>query len=353
MTKIVHNLVLAGFKNLSSEEKTDLAELLVNSEDEVVIATILTALKLSEQELRGEDLAIFVQVLLAKRTLTIEPSLPAIDICGTGGDGKDYFNISTTSAIILAAMADGRYQIIKHGNVGSNGRGASDVLRELGYELGLSVAKHQENLEKAGLTFAHAPSFYPFLKFIGGVRKKLPFRTIFNLLGPILTPAKCINLLGVSNAALVPLYQSYFDIESPSSAVIASSDGCDEIVTVPFAFSSAAFKDSRVNFISEALATKYDKLASLAPNLVCSSLQQSKEALLGVLGQDEEWSFHRDIVTWNVAVARYVIDMHLDSGTREQSNDLLTFTRAVLRNQEIALEVIKSGKAKEILQAIT
>lgn len=354
MTKILQELVNTSYKNLSLVQKAELVELLVSSESEVAIASILTALKLAEQELVGEDLGIFVDVLSAKREATIEPSLPAIDICGTGGDGKDYFNISTTSAIVLAAMAEGRYQVIKHGNVGSSGRGASDVLRELGYDLGLSLQKHQKNLAKVGLTFAHAPSFYPFLKVIGGVRKNLPFRTIFNLLGPILTPAtQCINLLGVSNPALVPLYQSYFDTRSPGSAVLSSSDGCDEIVTVPFSFSSSKFRDDNIDFNSKVLAARFGDVASCTQSLVCTSLEESKDVLLGVLGGDERFNFQRDIVIFNVAVARYVIDTHLaPQGAAIAPHDLATFTSAVNCNQDLALEVIKGGRAIEVLKQL-
>ena len=158
------------------------------------------------------EIAEFVAVFLEK---AVKPDFlgqtfegPTIDVCGTGGDKLDLFNISTTSMFIVAAAGA---TVIKHGNRGVTSKsGSSDVLSELGIPLDLSSEKVGECLGKAGVGFLFAPLYHPAFKAVAPVRAELAkegVRTIFNLIGPLLNPAQpeC-QLVGVMDEALCPVF---------------------------------------------------------------------------------------------------------------------------------------------------
>lgn len=151
-----------------------------------------------------------------------------IDIVGTGGDGKDTFNISTISAVVVAGAG---YKVVKHGNYSSSSVcGSSNVLESLGYKFSSNQADLKQQLEEHHLCFLHAPLFHPAMKHVAGVRRTLGVRTIFNLLGPLLNPANPkFQVLGVSNKKIGRLYYRLKLQEENPFAVIYSSDGYDEI----------------------------------------------------------------------------------------------------------------------------
>jgi anthranilate phosphoribosyltransferase len=151
-----------------------------------------------------------------------------IDICGSGGDGKNTFNISTAAAYVLAAMG---VKVAKHGNYGvSSVSGSSNVLEYFGMSFKKSAAALLEDLEENNICFIHAPYFHPALKQVATIRKELGVRTFFNMLGPLVNPAKPhYRCNGVYNLELLRKYHHIYQQDKLSYSVLHDTNGYDEI----------------------------------------------------------------------------------------------------------------------------
>lgn len=151
-----------------------------------------------------------------------------IDVCGTGGDGKDTFNISTISALVLAASG---VPVAKHGNYGSTSiSGSSDILNYLGYKFITNEIEINEELYKHNFCFMHAPLFHPALKNVSTYRKELGVRTFFNLLGPLVNPSTIVaKFVGVFNQDTARLYNYYLQKTDLRYSIVHSTDGYDEV----------------------------------------------------------------------------------------------------------------------------
>jgi anthranilate phosphoribosyltransferase len=151
-----------------------------------------------------------------------------IDIVGTGGDGKNTFNISTLSCFIVAGTGQ---KVAKHGNYGASSiSGASNVMEQLGYKFKNDGDKLRNELEEANICFLHAPLFHPALKTVGPIRKNLAMRTFFNMLGPMVNPAHPeYQLVGVFNLEMARVYNYLLQQTEKSFTIIHSLDGYDEI----------------------------------------------------------------------------------------------------------------------------
>ncbi len=174
-------------------------------------------------ELRG-----FVDAMMElANTLNME-EFDAMDVCGTGGDGKNTFNISTTSSFVVVGAGQ---KIIKHGNHGvSSSVGSSTVLEFLGNKFTNDENILKRKMELAGICFLHAPLFHPAMRFVGTVRRELGIKTIFNLLGPLMNPARVKKqITGVYNERVFGIYQNYFKETDKKFGVLFSKDGYDEI----------------------------------------------------------------------------------------------------------------------------
>ncbi len=190
------------------------------------------------------EVASFVTVFLM-RTITIdelqgfrnalmEMALPVsftddvIDIVGTGGDGKNTFNISTIAAFVVAGTGN---KVAKHGNYASTSvTGSSDVLQELGYNFKSNNEALQKELDDANITFLHAPLFHPALKAVSHIRKQMGVRTLFNLMGPLVNPANpAFRILGVYNAETARMYNYLLQKDDTKFSIVNSLDGYDEI----------------------------------------------------------------------------------------------------------------------------
>ena len=174
-----------------------------------------------------EELSGFKNALL-DLSIKVELEKEAIDVCGTGGDQKNTFNISTLSAIVLAASG---VPVAKHGNHGASSvSGSSDILKHLGYTFRTSSAALNHDLDKHNICFIHAPLFHPTLKHVAGQRKELGMRTFFNLLGPLVNPARVKHkYIGVYNQEVGRLYNYVLQNENAKYAIVHSLDGYDEI----------------------------------------------------------------------------------------------------------------------------
>lgn len=151
-----------------------------------------------------------------------------IDIVGTGGDGKNTFNISTLACFLVAGAGQ---KVAKHGNYGASSiSGASNVMENLGYRFKTDSAALQREVDEAGICFMHAPLFHPALKNVAGIRRSLGMRTFFNILGPMVNPASpAYQLVGVFNLELGRIYTYLLQQNGHPFTIIHSLDGYDEI----------------------------------------------------------------------------------------------------------------------------
>lgn len=151
-----------------------------------------------------------------------------LDIVGTGGDGKNTFNISTLACFVVAGAGQ---KVAKHGNYGASTiSGASNVMENLGYRFKNDNSQLQQELETANICFLHAPLFHPALKVVGPIRKNLGMRTFFNMLGPMVNPANpAYQLVGVYNLEMARIYNYLLQETGGQFTIIHSLDGYDEI----------------------------------------------------------------------------------------------------------------------------
>ena len=151
-----------------------------------------------------------------------------IDLCGTGGDGKDTFNISTLASFIVAGAG---YHVAKHGNYGvSSGCGSSNVMEFLGYRFTNNQDKLKQSLQQAGICFLHAPLFHPAMKNVAPIRKELGVKTFFNMLGPMVNPAEPQNqIVGVYSLELARLYGYLYQQSNKNYTILHALEGYDEI----------------------------------------------------------------------------------------------------------------------------
>jgi anthranilate phosphoribosyltransferase len=165
---------------------------------------------------------------LMKLCIPVKLHKPTIDVCGTGGDNKNTFNISTLSAFVLAASG---VPVAKHGNFAATSvSGSSDILKHFGYNFKTSEQELQDDLEKFNLCFIHAPNFHPALKNVGPVRRGLKTNTLFNLMGPLVNPAQTeFKYVGVYNRSVARLYHFFLQTGSTQYFLVNSLDGYDEI----------------------------------------------------------------------------------------------------------------------------
>jgi anthranilate phosphoribosyltransferase len=151
-----------------------------------------------------------------------------IDLCGTGGDGKDTFNISTLASFVVAGAG---HKVAKHGNYGvSSGCGSSNVMEYLGYTFTNNESELKSSLDKAGICFIHAPLFNPAMKTVAPIRRELGVKTFFNMLGPMCNPAKPKNqIVGVFSLELARIYAYLYQQTDKNYTIIHAVDGFDEV----------------------------------------------------------------------------------------------------------------------------
>lgn len=218
------------------------SQLLSGTVDPIQSGAFLVALKV-----RGETPEEIVAAARAMReaALSFEGPADAIDTCGTGGDGANTFNISTATAIVLAACG---VPVAKHGNRAvSSASGSSDVLAALGVKLDIPREQAAACLKKIGLAFLFAPHFHPAVRHVAPVRKALGVRTLFNLLGPLTNPAGAKRqLLGVYDRALTaPIAEALKSLGATRAWVVHGADGLDELTVTGPSFISE-LKDGKI-----------------------------------------------------------------------------------------------------------
>lgn len=193
---------------------------------------------IQQKGITATELTGFREAMLEKAVAIDLSDFDAMDVCGTGGDGKDTFNISTTSAFIVAGAGQ---KVAKHGNHGvSSAVGSSTVLEHLGIKFTNDVDYLKRKLETAGICYLHAPLFHPAMRFVGPVRKELGMKTFFNMLGPLLNPGHVKKQLsGVYDLCVFELYEEVMRAAGGRFGVVFDLNVYDEIsLTGDFLFSS-------------------------------------------------------------------------------------------------------------------
>lgn len=240
MKKILQSLF--NHETLSYDGARDLLHRIASGEfTEIQLASFLTVFRMrpiTPNELRG-----FRDGLLDWCVKIDIGHQNCLDIVGTGGDGKNTFNISTLSAIVIAASG---YQVLKHGNYSvSSACGSSDVLEYLGYEFPKNPDAVKLRLDKNRIAFIHAPYFHPAMKTVAPVRRGMGVKTFFNMLGPLVHPAQPpYNVFGVYSYELSRLYQYILQEESREFAVVYDFGGYDEVSLTGQASVRAARKET-------------------------------------------------------------------------------------------------------------
>ena len=255
--------------------------------------------------------------------LTIDLSeFSPMDVCGTGGDGKDTFNISTTASFVVAGAGQ---PVAKHGNHGvSSSVGSSTVLEYLGVKFTNDESYLKTKVESAGICFLHAPLFHPAMRFVGPIRKELGMKTFFNMLGPILNPAKVTKqLTGVYSPAVLELYGELFQKTGKNFGVLYGLDGYDEIsLTCDFELITQKGKEI---ITTEQLGFTKCKQSDLEGG---NNVEDSAKILENIL-ENKGTKAQTEVVLANAATALYCVD------------DALSLADAVL----MAKESLESGKA--------
>ncbi|MDY5773331.1 MAG: anthranilate phosphoribosyltransferase, partial [Bacteroidaceae bacterium] len=225
MKEILKRLI-AGGSNLSREElKEVMIQITREAYSREEIAALLMGLQV--KGIAAEELLGLRDGLLETGTaVDLNPYRP-IDIVGTGGDGKNTFNISTCACFVVAGAG---YKVAKHGNYAATSvSGASSVLENHGIKFTKDPGKLRQSIESCNMVYLHAPLFANGMKFVGPVRKALGVPTCFNLLGPLINPCRpTYQLLGVANLAQMRLYNNVLQKINVNYGIVNSLDGYDE-----------------------------------------------------------------------------------------------------------------------------
>lgn len=293
---------LARGENFSRDEAEAAFELLLTAK----ASPVQTAAFLMGLRARGETLDEMTGAVAAMRAKMLRVKAPdgAIDIVGTGGDGAQTYNISTLAAIIVAACG---VTVAKHGNrAASSLSGASDVLSELGVQIGVAPAIIEQSLAEAHIGFMTAQAHHPAMAAVAPVRRELGARTLFNLLGPLSNPAGVKRaLIGVfSPAAMVPIAQTMKALGAEKIWVAHGADGLDEITTTAETRIVALEHGALREFViaPEHVGLTRAHLADLRGGDPAFNARALREVLAGAKNP------YRDIAQFNAAAALVVAD---------------------------------------------
>ena len=212
---------------LGRTEARDILQNIVQGKyNDAQIASLITVFLM--RNISVEELTGFRDALLEMRIPVDLSEYTPIDIVGTGGDGKNAFNISTAACFVVAGAG---YPVVKHGNYGATSvSGASNVMEQHGVQFTSDMSRLRKSMDMCNIAYLHAPLFNSAMKAVAPVRKALGVRTFFNMLGPLVNPAlPKYQLLGVYNLPLLRLYNYVFQESDTRFAVVHGLDGYDEI----------------------------------------------------------------------------------------------------------------------------
>ncbi|MDR2690132.1 MAG: anthranilate phosphoribosyltransferase [Azoarcus sp.] len=271
----------------------------------VMAAAILTGLRVKKETIGEIAAAATVLREMAIKVTVPPPTDNFIDVVGTGGDGSHTFNISTTSAFVIAAAGA---RVAKHGNRGvSSKSGAADAIETLGASLALDAGQVADCIANTGIGFMFAPNFHGAMKNIAPVRREMGVRTLFNILGPLINPADAPNtLLGVFHRDLVGILVRVMErLGGKHVVVVHGLDGVDE-VSLGAATMVGELKDGKISEY-DIHPEEFGIAMAGTRNLKVETPEQSIQVMRKVL--DNQAGPARDIVVFNSGVALYAANV--------------------------------------------
>jgi anthranilate phosphoribosyltransferase len=227
-----------------------------------------------------------------------------IDLCGTGGDGKDTFNISTLASFVVAGAG---FNVAKHGNYGvSSGCGSSNVMEYLGYKFTNDADILLKSLDQASICFLHAPMFHPAMKNVAPIRKELGVKTFFNMLGPMINPARPQNqIVGVFSLELARLYAYLYQQSSMNYTILHALEGYDEI-SLTCDFKTFSNKGEQIYKLEDIGFEKIDPILITGG----STVEDSAKIFTAVLN-NQATTEQVNVVLANAALAIKTMDQNL------------------------------------------
>lgn len=302
-------------------------EIMSGEASEVQMSAYLTALSMKGETI--EEITASTKAMRAHCVKLLNDE-EVLEIVGTGGDGSNTFNISTTSSIVISAAG---VPVAKHGNRSASSKcGAADVLEALGVNIYIEPEKSLKILKEINLCFLFAQNYHLAMKFVAGVRKELSIRTIFNILGPLTNPAGAtMQVLGVYDESLVkPLCEVLKNVGVKSALSVYGQDGLDEI-SVSDKTSVCELRDGRLKCY-EITPEDFGMERCSKEDLVGGNPRENAEITLSILNGQK--GPKRNAVVLNSAAALYV------AGKADSIED----------GVRLASEIIDSGRAKKQLE---
>src|SRR5258708_10577323 len=315
-------------KSLSREQSRDVLTRIArgeyNESEMAAFITVFLMRSITIDELQG-----FRDALLDLCVRVDLDGYDTIDIVGTGGDGKNTFNISTLACFVVAGTGQ---KVAKHGNYGASSiSGASNVMEQLGYKFKNDAARLRQEVESANICFLHAPVFHPALKAVGPIRKNLGVRTFFNMLGPMVNPAfPKFQLVGVYSLEMARIYNYLLQQTGKAFTIIHSLDRYDEI---------SLTNDTRViTNEGERIMTPEQlgkRMVDPADIYGGNSVEEAAKIFLKILKGEGSWA-QNAVVLANAAMALHCTE------------NFKTYDDAY----HAAVESLESGKANEVLKKL-
>ncbi|MFO7868233.1 MAG: anthranilate phosphoribosyltransferase [Bacteroidales bacterium] len=319
---------LFTYKTLTKEEaKQVLINISQQKYNHVQIASFLTVF--SMRSVTVDEMTGFIEALQEGCISVDLKGYDTIDMCGTGGDGKNTFNISTIASFVVAGAG---VNVAKHGNYGvSSGCGSSNLMEALGYTFSNDTAKLQSEIEKTGMCYMHAPLFHPPMKEVAPIRKQLIIRTFFNIAGPLVNPAfPDSQAVGVYNLEVARIYKYVLQKAHKKFIIMHSLDGYDEIsLTHPVKLISHNFE--RV-MTPEDLGLSYTQPEKIAGGETVSNAIQICMDILTNKATDAQ----KNVVVANAAMGI------------KSLRDTLSFDECI----NMARESLESGKAHSVMKTL-
>lgn len=297
----------------------------IYSEHEVTaFMTVYLMRSITIEELQG-----FRDALLELSVKLDLKEFECLDIVGTGGDGKNTFNISTLACFIVAGTGQ---KVAKHGNYGASSiSGASNLMEQLGYKFSIDNARLKKEIEETNICFLHAPLFHPALKTVGPIRKNLAVRTFFNMLGPLANPANpSYQLIGVYSLEMARIYNYMLQMGDKPFTIIHSLDGYDEISLTND--TKVITQDGEKIMTPEELGKRMVSPADISGG---NSVEEAAKIFLTILRGEGTWA-QNAVVLANAAMALHC------TGNYKSYDDAYSD----------AVESLESGKANEALEKL-
>jgi len=323
--------ILASKNDLNAQEMQEvMLDILSGNSETADIIEFLTSLNAKGETVEELTAAVKVMLKFVDPIIIDRPNI--LDTCGTGGDKLGTFNISTISAFVASGAG---VIVAKHGNrSASSNCGSADILEALGVNINIDKAGIKKCLEEIGIAFLFAPNFHPAMKAVSPARKKIADKTMFNLLGPLINPARATNqLIGVySEKWTKVLSRVLYNLGTKHVLVVYGKDGLDEVTTTNNTVISEAFPGNFKDY--EIIPEEFGFQRARLKDLAGGNIDTNVGIVLDVLNGKK--CFARDIVLLNSGCAIYAADK---AGSIKEGIDL-------------SIESIDSGKALKKLQLL-